>query len=69
MQFTPPFMHHYSVTVTIHDNVGIAVRKPNYTPTIVSWYAPGGQLLRTFVDRTALQYDQCLAKHRKNCIG
>jgi hypothetical protein len=52
MHFTPPFLHPYSAWLPIHDNIGIAVRKPDYTPTTVSWYAAGGRLLRTFTNRT-----------------
>ncbi|MGO9971614.1 MAG: hypothetical protein ACLP01_02040 [Solirubrobacteraceae bacterium] len=69
MQFTPPFLHHYTVQVPIHDNIGIAVRKPDYTPTIVSWYAADGRLIRTFVDRPMLRYDNCLATHATDCNG
>jgi hypothetical protein len=68
MHFTPPFLHHYTATATIHDNIGIIVRRPDYTPTIVSWYAADGHLIRTFVDRRDLRYEQCLAKHLKRCI-
>jgi hypothetical protein len=67
MHFTPPFLHHYTATVMIHDNVGIAVRKPDYTPTTVSWHGANGQLIKTFVDRSALRYDNCLAAHKKRC--
>jgi hypothetical protein len=67
MHFTPPFLHHYTVAMTIHDNVGIAVRNPDYFPTTVKWYAADGHLLRTFVDRQDLRYENCLAKHRRNC--
>lgn len=67
MQFTPPFLHHYTVTMTIHENIGIAVRKPDYTPTTVSWYASDGHRIKTFVDRETLRYDNCLAKHQKDC--
>ena len=69
MQFTPPFLHHYSATATIHQNIGVVVRNPNYTPTTVYWYAANGQLIRTIVNKTELRYDQCLAKHRKDCSG
>lgn len=67
MHFTPPFLHHYSATAVIHDNVGIVVRRPDYTPTTVSWYAADGHLIRTFVDKRDLRYETCLAHHRKNC--
>jgi hypothetical protein len=67
MHFTPPFLHHYSATAPIHDNIGIVVRRPDYTPTSVSWYDAAGRLIRTFVDRKDLRYDNCLAQHRKNC--
>ena len=67
MDFTPPFLHHYSVTMTIHDNVGIAVRRPDYAPTSVAWYDNAGHLIKTYTDRPALQYDDCLAQHKKNC--
>jgi hypothetical protein len=68
MHFTPPFLHHYSATATIHDNIGIVVRRPDYTPTSISWYAADGHLIRTFVDRHDLRLDNCLAAHRKNCV-
>ena len=68
MHFTPPFLHHYSATAPIHDNVGIVVRRPDYTPTSVSWYAADGHLIRTFVDKHDLRLDKCLAAHRKNCL-
>ena len=67
MHFTPPFLHHYTATATIHDNVGIIVRKPDYTPTTVSWYAVDGHLIHTFVDHRDLRYEQCLARHQKDC--
>jgi hypothetical protein len=67
MRFTPPFLHHYTVAMTIRDNVGIAVRNPDYFPTTVKWYAPNGHLIRTFVDRQDLRYENCLAKHKRNC--
>jgi hypothetical protein len=67
MHFTPPFLHHYTATATIHDNVGIIVRKPDYTPTTVSWYAADGHLIHTFVDHRDLRYEQCLARHQKDC--
>jgi hypothetical protein len=67
MHFTPPFLHHYSATATIQDNIGIVVRKAGDTPTTVEWYAANGHLIRTFVDRQAIREDNCLAKHEKNC--
>jgi hypothetical protein len=67
MHFTPPFLHHYSATALIHDNIGIVVRRPDYFPTSVSWYAADGHLIRTFVDKKDLQLDNCLRAHRKNC--
>jgi hypothetical protein len=67
MHFTPPFLHHYTATATVQDNVAIIVRKPDYTPTTVSWYAADGHLIHTFVNQQAIQYDQCLAQHRQNC--
>ena len=67
MHFTPPFLHHYSATATIHDNVGVIVRRPDYCPTSLSWYAPDGHLIRTVVDKKALRLDNCPAAHRKNC--
>lgn len=67
MHFTPPFLHHYTATTAIHDNIGIVVRKPDYTPTTVSWYAADGHLIHTFVDHKDLRYEQCLAKHHTNC--
>jgi hypothetical protein len=67
MHFTPPFLHSYSATVAIRDNVGLIVRRPDYTPTSVSWYAADGHLIRTFVDRQAIRLDNCLRAHRKNC--
>jgi hypothetical protein len=67
MHFTPPFLHSYSATVAIRDNVGLIVRRPDYTPTSVSWYAADGHLIRTFVDRQAIRLENCLKAHRKNC--
>ena len=67
MRFTPPFLHHSSATATIQDNIGIVVRRPDYSPTTVSWYAADGHLIRTFVDRKGLGLDSCLAAHRENC--
>jgi hypothetical protein len=69
MHFTPPFLHHYSATAVIQDNVGTVVRRPDYTPTTVSWYAADGHLMRTFVDKKDLRIDNCLAAHRKNCVS
>jgi hypothetical protein len=68
MHFTPPFLHHYSAAVVIHHNIGIVVRRPDYTPTSVSWYAADGHLIRTFVDAHDQRVDNCLAAHRKNCF-
>lgn len=67
MHFTPPFLHHYTATATIQNNIGIVVRKPDYTPTIVSWYAADGHLIHTFVNHRDLRYDQCLSRHRRRC--
>jgi hypothetical protein len=67
MHFTPPFLHHYTAAAAIHNNIGIIVRKPDYTPTTVSWYAANGHLIHTFVDHKDLRYEQCLAKHHTNC--
>jgi len=67
MQFTPPFLHHYTVRASIHDNVAVVVRKPDYVPTIVRWYAADGHLLHTYVDWRDLRYENCLAHHRKHC--
>lgn len=67
MQFTPPFLHHYTVTATIHDNLAVVVRKPDYTPTIVRWYAANGHLVHTYVDWRDLHYENCLAHHRRRC--
>lgn len=67
MHFTPPFLHSYSATATIHDNIGLIVRRPDYTPTSISWYAADGRLLRSFVDRPAIRLDNCLKARRKNC--
>ena len=69
MHFTPPFIHHYTATATIHDNIGVIVRNPDYTPTTVSWYAAGGRLIRRFVNESEIRYDNCLAHHRKDCFG
>jgi hypothetical protein len=68
MHFTPPFLHHYSATAAIHHNIGIVVRRPDYMPTTVSWYAADGHLIRTFVDTRDRRLDSCLAHHRKNCV-
>ena len=67
MHFTPPFLHHYTVLVTIRDNVGIAIRKPDYSPTSVFWYTADGHFVRKYADWQALRYDNCLAKHKHNC--
>jgi hypothetical protein len=67
MHFTPPFLHHYTATATVHDNIGIIVRKPDYTPTTVAWYAADGHLIRRFVNRSEIHLDECLAHHRANC--
>ena len=68
MQFTPPFHSWYTRTVTIHDNIGIAFPLQAYTPTITTWYAPDGHVLKHFVDRSQLRYDQCLRHHHgKGC--
>ena len=67
MQFTPPFLHHYTVTATVRGNVAVVVRKPDYMPTIVRWYAADGHLLHTYVDWRDLRYENCLAHHRKRC--
>lgn len=69
MKFTPPFLHHYSNTVQIQSNVGIVVRKPDYTPTTVIEYAADGKVLKRFVYRKEIATDNCLAHHRKNCFG
>jgi len=69
MHFTPPFLHHYTATASIHDNIGVIVRNPDYTPTTVSWYAASGRLIRTFVNKREIRTDQCLAHHRKHCLG
>ena len=67
MKFTPPFLHHYSNAVAIRSNVGIVVRRPDYTPTTVLWYGANGKLLRKFVDRKQIAADNCLAAHKKTC--
>lgn len=69
MQFTPPFLHHYTATASVHDNVAVVVRDPDYTPTTVRWYAADGHLLHTYVDRADLRYENCLAQHRKRCTS
>ena len=69
MRFTPPFLHHYSNTVQIHSNVGIVVRRPDYMPTTIIWYAADGHLIKRFVFRKDIALDNCLAHHRKDCIG
>ena len=55
------------MSVTIRDNVGIAIRKPDYSPTSVFWYTADGHFVRKYVDWQALRYDNCLAKHKHNC--
>jgi hypothetical protein len=67
LRFTPPFRSHYAVTLQIHDNVGIASPLPGYPPTITTWYAASGKVIRTFTNRQMLRYDNCLARHAKNC--
>jgi hypothetical protein len=69
MEFTPPFLHHYSNTVQIRSNVGIVVRRPDYIPTTVLWYGANGRLMKKFVDRQELAYDNCLAAHKKSCAS
>jgi hypothetical protein len=69
MEFTPPFLHHYSNTIQIRSNVGIVVRRPDYTPTTVLWYAASGRLIKKFVDQQQLDYDNCLAAHEKTCAS
>jgi hypothetical protein len=69
MQFTPPFNRHYVRTVSVHGNTGLAFPLPAYTPTTTIWYGVDGRRLRTFVNKVALKYDQCLAKHHHNCNG
>jgi hypothetical protein len=63
MKFTPPFLHHYTNSVAISSNVGIVVRNPPYTPTTVLWYGPSGTLIKRFVDRQTLAYENCLHAH------
>jgi hypothetical protein len=67
MKFTPPFLHHYSNTVTIQSNVGIVVRRPDYPPTTVIWYGADGHLIKKFVFRKEVSYDNCLRAHKKLC--
>ena len=67
MHFTPPFLHHYTAQMTIHDNIGIAIRKPAYSPTSVYLYSADRRLVRKYIDWQALRYDTCLAKHQRNC--
>jgi hypothetical protein len=67
MEFTPPFLHHYTAAVQIQSNVGIVVRRPDYTPTTVLWYDASGRLIKKFVDHQQLDYDNCLAAHKKRC--
>lgn len=67
MKFTPPFLHHYSNTVTIESNVGIVVRRPSYTPTTVVWYGADGQVIKTFVFHREIAYGNCLREHKQHC--
>jgi hypothetical protein len=69
MKFTPPFLHHYSNTVQIRSNVGIAVRHIDYEPTTVLWYGADGRLIKKFVDRKEIADDSCLAAHKKSCAA
>lgn len=69
MKFTPPFLHHHTNTVQIQSNVGIVVRRPAYTPTTVLWYGANGRLIKKFVDRKQIAYDNCLAAHKKGCVA
>jgi hypothetical protein len=69
MHFTPPFLHHYSAAATVHDNVAIVVRKPDYEPTSASLYDSAGHLVRSYVDKRDLRYENCLSHHRKNCTN
>jgi hypothetical protein len=66
-QFTPPFRHRYTVTLPIHNNVGIASPLPPHWPTITTWYAANGQVIRTFTAWRMLRYGNCIARHAKNC--
>ena len=67
MKFTPPFLHHYSNTVTIQSNVGIVVRRPDYSPTTVAWYGANGHLIKRFVFHKEISDDNCLHAHKKLC--
>jgi hypothetical protein len=69
MEFTPPFLHHYSAAVEIRSNVGVVVRRPDYTPTTVLWYDASGRLTKKFVDHQQLKLDNCLAAHKKTCFS
>ena len=67
MKFTPPFLHHYSNTVTIQSSVGIVVRRPDYSPTTVIWYGADGHPIKKFVFGKEISYDNCLRAHKKLC--
>ncbi len=43
-----PGHHRAVVSITIHDNVGIARPVPGYAPASITWYAPDGKPVRTF---------------------
>jgi hypothetical protein len=66
MHFTPPFRRHYSVTETIHDNVGIAREGLAAAPTTIVWYDRSGHRIKTIVHRQEIALDNCLAHHRKD---
>jgi hypothetical protein len=66
MHFTPPFQRHYSVTETIHDNVGIARSGLPEAPTTIVWYDQSGHRIKTIIHRQEIALDNCLAHHRKD---
>jgi hypothetical protein len=67
MEFTSPYRVPRTVSLATGSNVGIAVRRFPYTPTIVSWYGANGRRIKKFVDRPLLAYHNCLIAHRKDC--
>jgi hypothetical protein len=66
MHFTPPFHRHYSVTETIHDNIGIAREGLPAAPTTIVWYDQSGHRVKTIVHRREIALDNCLAHHRQD---
>lgn len=67
MEFTSPYRIPRTVSIATPSNVGIAVRRFPYAPTIVSWYGANGRMIKKFVNRQQLAYHDCLVAHKKDC--